>query len=436
MKEKDIQKIHKLLKKGIWLYFFLLIFEGALRKWFLPFLSAPLLIVRDPLVIWLLYKSWKHNMLPSNFYTLIMIFLGLLGICTALFFGHGNLFVAIFGARILAIHFPFMFVIGAIFKKEDVIKLGKVVLWIAVPMTVLIGLQYFSPQSAWVNRGIGGDVAGGGFSGAMGYFRPPGTFSFTSGNVMFFSLAACFIFYFWLVKEKVNSRLLIGATIAIVAAIPLSLSRSLIVTVIIIFLFALLAVASKPKFLGRMIIFMVLGVLVLGILAQTPFFETTTGVLTQRFENASNSEGSMSDSIANRILGGMLSAISGDEQLPFFGFGMGMGTNVGSSLLTGERGFLISEGEWGRLIGEMGFVMGMMAILVRVSFSFNLFINSYKNMRVDNLLPWLLFSVGFFYIILGQWAQPTALGFSTLLGGLILAVSKRSNLKMLEKKDI
>ncbi len=36
-----------ILKKGIWLYFFLLLFEGALRKWVLPSLSAPLLIVRD-----------------------------------------------------------------------------------------------------------------------------------------------------------------------------------------------------------------------------------------------------------------------------------------------------------------------------------------------------------------------------------------------------
>ena len=35
----------------IWLYFWLLIFEGALRKWIFPSFSAPLLIVRDPIVI-------------------------------------------------------------------------------------------------------------------------------------------------------------------------------------------------------------------------------------------------------------------------------------------------------------------------------------------------------------------------------------------------
>ena len=40
-----------LIKRLIWLYLFLLIGEGILRKWVLPGLSEPLLIIRDPLVI-------------------------------------------------------------------------------------------------------------------------------------------------------------------------------------------------------------------------------------------------------------------------------------------------------------------------------------------------------------------------------------------------
>ena len=41
----------KYLKIGIWIYFYLLIFEGALRKWFLPSLATPLLVVRDPVAL-------------------------------------------------------------------------------------------------------------------------------------------------------------------------------------------------------------------------------------------------------------------------------------------------------------------------------------------------------------------------------------------------
>src|SRR5258708_39486843 len=36
------------LTRFIFLYFWLLIFEGSLRKWVLPGLAAPLLVIRDP----------------------------------------------------------------------------------------------------------------------------------------------------------------------------------------------------------------------------------------------------------------------------------------------------------------------------------------------------------------------------------------------------
>jgi hypothetical protein len=38
---------HRSLVLLIWLYFWLLIWEGSLRKWIFPSLSAPLLVVRD-----------------------------------------------------------------------------------------------------------------------------------------------------------------------------------------------------------------------------------------------------------------------------------------------------------------------------------------------------------------------------------------------------
>ena len=43
----------------LWTYFWLLIFEGALRKWVLPGLSNPLLIVRDPVAILAIAAGWQ-----------------------------------------------------------------------------------------------------------------------------------------------------------------------------------------------------------------------------------------------------------------------------------------------------------------------------------------------------------------------------------------
>ena len=116
------------LKKGIWAYFLLLIFEGALRKWFLPGLSAPLLIVRDPIAIWLVLKCWQRGLFPASVYLVGMVFIGIVSIFTAVFLGHGNLLVALFGARILLFHFPVIFVIGQVFNRDDVVRIGKAIL--------------------------------------------------------------------------------------------------------------------------------------------------------------------------------------------------------------------------------------------------------------------------------------------------------------------
>ena len=141
-----------LLKRGIWVYLLLLIFEGALRKWVLPFLATPLLIVRDPVALWLLLAAWKFGFFRWNGYSAAMIVLSLIGIVTAVLIGHGNLYVALYGARLYILHFPVMFVIGTILNYEDVVQIGRTILKIAIPMAILIALQFYSPQSAWVNR--------------------------------------------------------------------------------------------------------------------------------------------------------------------------------------------------------------------------------------------------------------------------------------------
>ena len=101
-----------------------------------------------------------------------------------------------------------------------------------------------------------------------------------------------------------------------------------------------------------------------------------------------------------------------------------MGTNAGAMMLSGNIDFLISEGEWGRLIGEMGLLLGLGAILVRVTLGLQLFVKSIRAIGSNNSLPWMLLSFAFLSILQGQWAQPTSLGFAILSGGLVLASLK------------
>jgi hypothetical protein len=420
-----VKTASSLLKKGIWLYFLLLIFEGALRKWFIPSLAGPLLIIRDPLVLWILATAWRRGFFPLNYYIAGMALIGLVGIYTAFFLGHGNLAVTLYGARILLLHFPLIFVIGRVFTKEDVINMGRVTLMISIPMAVLIMLQFYSPQTAWVNKGLGGEGSAG-FSGAGNFFRPPGTFSFTNGNTLFFDFVACFVFYFWFNYKAVNRFILAGATIALLMAIPLSISRGLFFQVIISLLFVVLGVSINPRHAGRMMLIIGGAVFALFLLSFTHYFQTATQAFTSRFETANKAEGGLNGVFMDRFLGGMIEAISISSQQPFFGYGLGMGTNVGSMLLSGDRYFLLSEGEWGRLIGELGPIMGLAVIFLRLKFAIKIALISYRNMILGNLMPWMLLSFGLLLLAQGGWAQPTSLGFCTLVTGLIIASFKSS----------
>lgn len=409
------------IKQLIWAYFWLLIFEGALRKWFLPFLATPLLIVRDPfalgaMLLYLLngYRFW-------NWYTIVFVGSTLISLAITLGYGHGNLFVGIYGFRIYAIHFPLMFIIGDIFDRHDVEQLGRALLWIAIPTTILVGLQFYSPQSAWVNRGVGGDLEGAGFSGANGFYRPSGLFSFTNGNSLMFNLAACFVMYFWRRRDRIWTPLLLAATACILVMAPLSISRTYIFQMGITFFFLMVASFTDVRSLFGLFGMLLGAPILLLVLTQFGFVGTSLDALLARFSTASEAEGGFEGTFVDRFLGGFLRPIENLDRLPFWGLGLGMGTNVGSQLLTGKVSYLIDEGEWGRVLGESGVVLGLLNLFVRVQLGVTLLLRSFTHLFTVNALAWILVSFSFINTFNVLAGQPTALGFAVLAVGLTIA---------------
>ena len=421
------------LKNWIWLYFFLWVFEGALRKWFLPALSTPLLLIRDPIVALLMVLSIRRRLLRINIYYSGMLALGVISILTAVFLGHGNMLVALYGARTMLLYFPLIFIIGRVFDKEDVINMGRIILWISIPMTILVVLQFYSPQSAWVNRGVGGDEAGAGFGGAMGFFRPPGTFSFTNGTTCFYSCVAPFLIYFWLNPQHINRKILLAATAGLMIAIPISISRALFLQVGLSVFFLLIAVSRNPKYLGRILVAAALVVVSLAIFSNVGFFKTATDAFTSRFDNANETEGGLVEgTIGNRFLGSLVNGVTSSTD-SVFGYGVGSGTSVGAQILNYDGIVLLADFEWIRQILELG-ILGLFLIALRVGLAIKIGLASYYKSRTKELLPWLLMSVGFITLIQGIWSQPTSLGFCSLITGLWLASLKSGDIKKNEEK--
>ncbi len=419
------------VKNLFWLYFLLLIFEGALRKWVLPGLATPLLIVRDPVAIFILFYVLVKKMWSPNQYVLIGWFLILISFITTLVAGHGNLTVALYGLRIMIIHFPVIFIMGKLWDKDDVHSIMKILLLLSIGMTFLVALQFFSPQTAWINRGVGADASGSGFSGAAGFYRVPGTFSFTNGLSMFYGWVVASLIYFWgFGKNHISKRLLMASTASFIIVLPMLISRTVIFETVISFMFYIIISKKGPASIFKLLFALVFLYFFFVIAQNISFFQTATNALLTRFENAGRSEGGVEGTILNRFLGGMYNSIS-DPNASFIGKGLGMGSNAGAQLLAGKRTFLVSEEEWGRLIGESGILIGLSLIFLRVVFLLNLVIKSWKlTFKNTNSLPWMLLSFGFVIMIQGQWSQPTSLGFAVLIGGSIIGAMNTSKDKL------
>lgn len=417
-------------KRLIWLYIILFIFEGTLRKWIFPDLSTPLLLIREPIVVYLVYVALAEGWLRNNIYVHIFMFIGTLSFILSLLFGHHNVLVGLFGWRIYFFHFPFIVVASKILDIEDVVKIGRFLLYISIPMTLLIIMQFYSPQEAWINRGVGGatDL---GFGGALGYFRPPGTFSFTSVYSGFQCIVCSFLAYYLLENKtlpahlKINKWLLLAISICYILSIPYSMSRTVTFMTALICAFSLLSsLKNRKHFFSMLGGFLILGV-GFYIAYSLNLFGDSLDAFSTRFENASETEGGLQGTLGHRYIGGFINSLTMD--VPFWGYGIGIGTNVGAALLKGDMfTFFNAESGFGQIIGECGLLIGLIIIMTRIIWGGQLFIKALKRIN-HNTLAWLLMPGMLTSLPLGSTVAIPSLGILVINSFLAITALHKKN---------
>ena len=113
----------------------MLIFEGAFRKWIIPQLSAPLLLVRDPVVVLIYLLTLRAHLFPHNIYVISLEIIAVLSWATGIivllpyFPIQSIILVTGYGLRSNFLHLPLIFIIPAVFDLEDVKRAGW---WIIV----------------------------------------------------------------------------------------------------------------------------------------------------------------------------------------------------------------------------------------------------------------------------------------------------------------
>jgi hypothetical protein len=424
----------KRLRQLLWLYFWLLIFEGALRKWLLPGLSTPLLLVRDPVALLGLMWGWPLlQQRPWRAWLQPLLLIAPLAFVLAISIGHGDLFTAIYGCRILVLQLPLIFVFASVFNRDDVIRFAWVVLWLSIPMAMLIATQGTLSENHFLNVGPGGvDTAV--FDGFGDRFRPPGTFTFITGVASFFTLAAASLLVV-LYGAQIGQRgrlFCMAAGIAIVVAVPVSISRSLLAGYITVLAATIVALSLSRTPIARLVTGLVALAVAFGVATTVPAFQNSTEAFAGRWETAANLDrqevgdvGIAVDQLQNRLLPGLTGPLNNLGAIPLTGYGIGIGTNVGAQRLSGRRGFIVGEGAWEASLGELGVPLGLAFLLWRVSLAIWILRLALRAATEGNRLPLILTGATFLDVLLGQLSQPTGLGFIVLGAGLTLAACNR-----------
>ncbi len=168
------------LKRGIWLYIWLLIFEGVLRKWLLPQLSTPLLLIRDPVLLFIYWMAFRSGRVHSPY----LLALGIVGIplvilaCIQVAYGTNSCVIALYGLQSYLLHLPLIVIISETFTFKDVKQVGSWLLILSVPIALLMVAQYRAPMSSWLNAGAGGTSSQ--MRSAGDHVRAAGPFSFAT----------------------------------------------------------------------------------------------------------------------------------------------------------------------------------------------------------------------------------------------------------------
>ncbi len=401
----------------LWLYIWLLLGEGALRKWIFPHLSGPLLVVRDPILIAMYVLALGEGIFPFNGFVRATIFLaGLSFFCSLCVFGH--LGVILFGVRTNFLHLPLIFLIPKVFNREDVTRLGRWFLLLSIPMTLLVAGQFRAPPGAWINATAGGDL-GGQLLASGSHIRPPGTFSFVTGMVCFLALNSAFLLSGFVDQGTVPKWLRTLAIPCLIVSLAISGSRAAVASVTVIVLVVFVVCSRKLSVLRRLLVPAVLGYLAFLVLSHSTLVQEGLEVQQERFQQG----GGVQEGIAGRYLGAFGQSVDVACRVPLLGYGLGLGTNAGAALLTGSRRFLIAESEWPRVIAESGPILGYAYLLLRLWICGFLVRQAWLGLARGHSMPFFLVAAAGLNLISGQFGQPTVLGFAVLAAGLSLASS-------------
>jgi hypothetical protein len=402
--------------------FWVIVFNGAVRKWIAPNTSILYLLQDVPIFIAYCYAIWK------GFFDRGYLMLGIVVLSTIILLqGLGqilvsglDLFVALAGFHNYLFYLPVLLVFPLCLTE----RYRRNFIWwnliLSIPMCMLAIVQALSPRLAWVNKTTGGEAAG--VPGAD-VARVSGTFNFNGFYGIWVAMAVALCLGEWLLpkERRVITRtwLLILCTFTVNLCHLVSASRSAIV---------LAAMAVVGAMVGAVVLGSNRAILAIGgILILLPVAAGATFVISpqefnivvQRFTGEGAKE-----NLADRLEDGLI----GFATIPKFsliGAGIGMGVDAAhvGNADTYNFTYQLSEQDTVRNVMELGTPVGLLYVLTRVTFVYAMIFLSMRIVREGSsphVLPLSFVLLAQTYADLTRNAAMTAsqvmMGYAFILG--------------------
>lgn len=419
--------------------FWLLLLEGALRKWVAPEYSRILFFLRDPFVLLLYWKAWRlgafRNAGPFLTFGLGFAVVALLvSFAQSVTFADSRiLVVVIYGWRQYFLYLPLPFALAAALNQDSLRRFAWHAFIAAALVAPLVFLQFHSPPSAVINRGIADDEAlqFQSFAFTGGGVRPSGPFTSTVGVVQLIPCTLALLLGVWLTAprlRKIPVPMLVIAAAAVATCLAMSGSRAAFVHVALVVISSMVlgAIALDATVRTRALL-LPAALVCLGAILYPIVFPDALAAMAGRVSEAQSAESSLG--ILGRALYELIDFVSFMRHTPILGYGMGMGGNGRTYLSSIDPALLTqvwAESDWSRHIVDLGPVFGVLFIIYRIAFTISVGLQAMRGSRAAaNPFPLLLFGyvgVGLFY---GQLTgHGTVGGFLWLFLGLCMASSR------------
>jgi hypothetical protein len=229
--------------------------------------------------------------------------------------------------------------------------------------------------------------------------------------------------WFYLVaRRQIGTLLLAFSGLAILLAIPVSISRSLFVGVFIVAAFGIYSLVTSGLLSSKMLLQLIVGsVLIVAIGLALPATNDALDAFLKRWENSTERKGGVEEAIIGRIINDLTRPFS---SAPVIGLGTGISTQVGQKLLTGTKSFGYSEGEWGRVLVEGGLLLGCMILIYRLALFAFITTSSFRAAFRDRPFALPLWAAAAPLLLMGQWGQTTTLGSMVIATGVCLVATQ------------